>query len=79
MKDWHKLERVLIFLNQTIDDKSIIKADDLTSMLTDVDASYAVHPNMRGHTGETITMGKGIVHCKAGKQKLNVKSSTESE
>ena len=34
---------------------------------------------MRGHTGGTISFGVGIVHGKASKQKINVKSSTEYE
>ena len=49
-------------------------------MLTYVDASYAVHNNMRSHAVcIMMTFGKGIVHGKAYNQKLNVKSSTESE
>ena len=48
-------------------------------MMTWIDASYAVHPNIRGHTGGAISFGKGVVHARAGKQKLNVKSSTEAE
>ena len=34
---------------------------------------------MRGHTGKAISMGYGIVHGRLGKQKINTKSSTESE
>lgn len=48
-------------------------------MLTWIDASYAVHPNMRGHTGGAISFGNGVAHARAGKQNLNVKSSTEAE
>ena len=44
-----------------------------------VDASYAVHPNMRSHTGATITLGKGSLFSKSSKQKLNTRSSTEAE
>ena len=44
-----------------------------------IDASYAVHPNMRSHTGGLISFGLGIVHGNASEQKLNVKSSTEAE
>jgi hypothetical protein len=44
-----------------------------------VDASYAVHPNMRSHTGATITLGKGSVYLLSTKQKLNTRSSTEAE
>ena len=78
-EDWNKLSRVLVFSNQTINNKRVIKAVDFSSMLTYVDASYAVHPNMRGHTGGTITIVRSVLHCKASEQKLNVDSSTESE
>lgn len=66
-------------MNQTKTDKRTIKTDNLSEMLTWIDASYAVHPNIRGHTGGAISFGKGVVHARAGKQKLNVKSSTEAE
>jgi hypothetical protein len=35
--------------------------------------------NMRGHTGGIISMGKGMIHCKSSTQKINTKSTTESE
>ena len=44
-----------------------------------VDASFAVHPNMRGHTGGGLTMGRGFPMVMSTKQKLNTRSSTESE
>jgi hypothetical protein len=54
-------------------------ADDLNSIRTWVDASYAVHPDMKSHTGGVISMGTGGFMCKSTKQKLNTKSSTEAE
>jgi hypothetical protein len=44
-----------------------------------VDASFAVHPNMRGHTGGGLAMGRGFPIVASWKQKLNTKSLTESE
>ena len=44
-----------------------------------VDASYGVHPNCRGHTGGTASIGKGHYYSTSTKQKLNTRSSTESE
>ena len=78
-QDWKKLRRLLQFLNQTIDDVRVVAADDLSSLFTWIDAAYAVHPNMRSHTGGTMSMGLGVLHCKSSKQKLNTKSSTEAE
>ncbi len=42
-------------------------------------ASFAIHPNMRSHTGGGLTMGRGFPIVISTKQKLNTKSSTESE
>ena len=44
-----------------------------------VDASHAVHPDMRSHTGAMMTLGKGAVYATSVRQKLNTKSTTESE
>ena len=78
-EDWLKLKRVLQFVNQTKTDTRTIGADNLSELFTWIDASYAVHPNMRGHTGGAMFFGQGVIHARAGKQKLNVKSSTEAE
>jgi hypothetical protein len=40
---------------------------------------FAVHPNMRGHTGGGLTMGQGFPIVASWKRKLNTKSSTESK
>ena len=77
MDDWQKLEWVLIFLNCTKEDKRVMGINDITTMNTYIDASYGVHPNMRGHTGRTTTLGKEIIHYKSSKQKIKVKSSAE--
>ena len=34
---------------------------------------------MRGYTGGAMTLGKGVFHTKCAKQKLNTKSSSETE
>jgi len=56
-----------------------IGVDNLDVLHTWVDASYAIHEDMKGHTGGVTSMGTGCVHHKSGKQKLNTKKSTESE
>ena len=53
--------------------------DNLWSLRTWIDGSYAVHADMRGHTGGGMSLGWGHIHAKASKQKLNSKSSTETE
>ena len=78
-QDQSKLKRLLEYIHGTLDTEYTVGADDLGRMRTWVDASYAVHPDMRSHTGGVISFGRGGVACKSGKQKLNTKSSTEAE
>ena len=44
-----------------------------------IDAAFAVHMDMRSHTGGLTSFGRGMIHCRSSKQKLNTKSSTEAE
>jgi hypothetical protein len=44
-----------------------------------VEASFAVHPDMHGHTGAVVTLGQGAMYAMSGRQKLNTKSSTAGE
>jgi hypothetical protein len=77
--DWKKLKRVLRYLYGTIDMVRIVGGKDLLTLHTWIDAAYAVHENMRSQTGGCMSFGHGIIHGRSSKQKLNTKSSTESE
>ena len=57
----------------------ILGADGSGVLSWYVDASFAVYPDMRGHTGGMLTMGRGFPLAKPTKQKLNMRSSRESE
>ena len=60
----------------------ILRADVVNVLKWWVDASYAAHDDMRGHTGGTMSMGKdgrGSIISISNKQNLNTKSSTEAE
>ena len=57
----------------------IIGALDLSKTFTWIDAAYVVYNNMRSQTGGAISMDHGVLHCKSAKQKLNIKSSIETE
>jgi hypothetical protein len=78
-QDWAKLRRVLEYLQGTLDEFLTLGADDIGMMKTWVDASYAVHKDMKSHTGGVVSFGRGAVMSKSSKQKLNTKSSTEAE
>jgi hypothetical protein len=57
----------------------VLAADDTGQIWWWIDSSFAVHEDMKGHTGGTMSMGKGSVYSTSAKQKLNAQSSTESE
>ena len=57
--DWGKLRQVLRYLYCNPGLPLTLEADNLEVMDWHVDASFAVHPDMKGHTGGTMTLGKG--------------------
>ena len=77
--DWRKLCRLTKYLDATVDLNLTLICDNSGVVTWWVDASYAVHPNMKGHTGATMSMGKGSPYSASLKQKLVSRSSTESE
>jgi hypothetical protein len=77
--DWKKLGRCLTFLRDTKDEVFTLSADGSWTIKWWVDASYAVHPDMKSHTGATMSLGEGCVYSMSTKQKLNTRSSTEAE
>ena len=79
LQDQAKLKRLLEYLYRTYDLPLILGADDIQTMYTIVDASFAVHDDMKSHTGGVITFGRGGIACKSTKQKVVTKSSTEAE
>ena len=79
IQDQAKLKRLLEYLYGTYDLPLILGADDIHTLYTFVDASFAVHEDMKSHTGGVITFGRGGIACKSAKQKLVTKSSTEAE
>jgi hypothetical protein len=47
--------------------------------LWSVDASFAIHNDMRSHTGAVLSLGQGAMMSMSSKQKINTKSSTKAE
>jgi Reverse transcriptase (RNA-dependent DNA polymerase) len=78
-QDRAKLQRVLEYIKSTLDFEYTIGADDIGRMRTWVDAAFAVHPDMKSHTGGVISFGTGGLATKSWKQKIVTKSSTEAE
>jgi len=77
--DWNKLLRLLKFINGMREDRLHLSADDLSVIKWCVDVAFAVHPNFKSQTGGGMTMGTGMPIKTSRKQKLNTRSSTESE
>ena len=77
--DYRKLSRVLKYLQTTVD--LVLRLQGAAEWIIRwwVDASYAVHPNTKGHTGGFMSLGKGTVIGFSAKQKLVARSSTECE
>ena len=76
--DWGKLVRTLGFLKGTRDEILTLEADDIQILTWCVDAVFAVHPDMKSHTGMVFTLEKGEI-ISSSTQKVNARSSTESE
>ena len=57
--DWKKLVRLLRYLKGTRDLFLTLQADDSSLVKWFGDASFAVHANMKSHTGGMLTLGSG--------------------
>lgn len=78
-EDWNKLTRLLKYINGTSNFGIVLEADKAICVLVWVDASYGVHADGKSHAGVCISLGRGAVYVRSGKQKLVSKSSTEAE
>ena len=77
--DWKKLVRLLTYLECTKDDTLTLGSNNCCIVKWWIDGSYAVHPDYRSQTGGTMSMGTGSIYSTSQKQKINTKSSTETE
>jgi hypothetical protein len=67
------------FLKATKDDIPVMSCNDTNSIKWHVNAAFAIHKDMKSHTGATMTLGAGTITSISTKQKVNTCSSTESE
>jgi hypothetical protein len=78
--DWKKLSQCIRYLCDSKDLPGLtLEADGDGAMRWWIDASFAVHRDMKSHSGLTMLMGKGSIISSSTCQKLNTKSSTEAE
>ena len=74
-----KLGRVFQYTRNTISIPLILGWDGLGKIYWSADAAFAVHSDMRSHSGCVMSLGQDALVLQSNKQKLNTKSSMESE
>jgi hypothetical protein len=79
VQDWAKLQHLVEYLRSTVEMPLVLGATSGGVLHWYVDVAFAVHPNMRGHSGGALTLGIGFPISSSSKKKLNTRSSTESE
>jgi hypothetical protein len=77
--DWTKLVHLTRYIRGTRTMPLILSANGSGILKWWVDASFAVHPHMRGHSGGGPSLGRGFPIVSSTKQKLNTRSSTETD
>ena len=77
--DYKKLTRVVRYLRRTKFLRLTLEAHGLDTVQWWVDGAFAVHNDMRSHTGSYMSMGKGMMNGGSTKHKINSTSSTEAE
>ena len=78
-EDWTKLTRTLTYLEATKALKLRLGVTFPITVHTNVDASFAVHHDMKSHTGVCISLGTGCFYAKSTGQKINTTSSCQAE
>jgi hypothetical protein len=82
--DKFKLEKLLGYLLFTINMKlkisnNICNEDKSITINTYIDSSHGLHSDMKGRTGIIIKLGNATIFARSAKQKINTKSSAETE
>ena len=67
------------YINATIHMELTLGVDSLNNLNWFIDSAHQVHEDCKWHTGEELTLGQGAVISKSSGQKMNTKSSSETE
>ena len=78
-EDEKKLLRLLGYLNDTMEKKLTLSADEMHVTKWWADSSFGVHDDLKSHSGLLGTLGRGAIFAKSSGQRLNTISSTEAE
>ena len=68
---WMKLLRVISYLKCTRDNWLTLEEDNEQTLYWYVDVDFAVHADMKSHTGSVFSLGKGMIVADSTKQKVN--------
>ena len=74
--DWVKLERLLLYLQDAIDMPLTLGIDGLQVVKWWADASFAIHPDMKSHSGFLGSLKRGAIFARSVTQQLNTISNT---
>jgi hypothetical protein len=77
--NYKKLGRVMKYLQSMMNLPLVLYADSSGQPKWHINASYAVHMDMKSHTSGLMSLGKGSVYSVSVKQKLVTQSSTKAE
>jgi hypothetical protein len=69
--DYGKLKKLIEYLRESTYPPLILGWDESGVLTWSVDASFAVHMDMRSHTGMALTLGRGALISGLYKQKIN--------
>lgn len=79
IEDYGKLCKVIKYLWDTISLPLILGWDGSGTLVWSIDASFAVHMDMKSHSGYCLSLGKGAVISGSCTQSSTAKSSTKAE
>jgi len=79
IQDWKKLGRLVQYVRSTVHLPLVLGSDGSGNMVWSIDASFAVHMDMKSHTGYCLTLGEGSPISGSRTQDNTARSSTESE
>jgi hypothetical protein len=77
--DWKKLACVMKYLRRTKNLKLTMEATHLDQNHWFIDGAFAVHEDMKSHTGSYMTFERGMMDGSCTKYKINTTSSTQAE
>jgi hypothetical protein len=77
--DWKKMVHLMCHVRGARDMPLVLSANGSHVLKWWVDGSFAVRPNLRGHAGRGLSLGRGFPVVGSTKHKLNTRSSAEAE